>query len=151
MFDPKTVPSPYYRVAVKALIFNDDGQVLVVQNGEGLWEIPGGGWEHGESLRGCLDREIDEELGVGVATTTDIVMTYQGRNDKGYMALRLVVVATLASTDLRCGDGMVAARFVGASEFAALPMVSDDTPIKQLSADIRRLGLVHIKTRAIFG
>ena len=145
------MPSSYYRVAVKALIFNADGQVLVVQNGDGAWEIPGGGWEHGESFRGCLDREIDEELGVRVATTSDIIMTYQGRNDAGYMALRLVVVATLASADFNCGDGMVAARFVDAAEFAALPMVADDTPIKQLSADIWRLSLAQIKAQAIFG
>jgi len=60
---------------VKALIFNEANQILVVQNGDGNWEIPGGGWEHGESFRDCLEREIDEELAARVATNSGIVLT----------------------------------------------------------------------------
>jgi len=139
LFNPEILQSPHYRVAVKALIFNVEDKLLVVQNGDGDWELPGGGWEHGESFRDCLNREIDEELGVGVATTSGICMTYQGMNQRGYMALRLVAVVTLESSDFNYGDGMLAARFVDAAELADLQMVTDDAPIKQLSADIWQL------------
>jgi 8-oxo-dGTP diphosphatase len=135
----ENLPSPYYRVAIKVLIFNAAKRLLVVQNADGDWEIPGGGWEHDESLRACLDREVKEELGVKVATATDIAMTYRGLNKSGYVALRLVVTATLEGSDFTYGDSMQAGQFVDATELAALPMVDDDTPIKQLSDEIWRL------------
>jgi ADP-ribose pyrophosphatase YjhB (NUDIX family) len=57
-----TPPSPFYRVSVKALVFDRDGRLLVVQEPDGLWEVPGGGWEHGESFEECLARELAEEI-----------------------------------------------------------------------------------------
>jgi hypothetical protein len=54
--------SPFYRVSVKALVFDRDGRLLVVQEPDGLWEVPGGGWEHGESFEKCLARELAEEI-----------------------------------------------------------------------------------------
>lgn len=59
---PKT-PNAYYRVSVKALITNDEGKILVV-NERGLgWDLPGGGLDWGESAGGALKRELLEELG----------------------------------------------------------------------------------------
>ncbi len=59
---PKT-PNAYYRVSVKALITNDEGKILVV-NERGLgWDLPGGGLDWGESAGDTLKRELLEELG----------------------------------------------------------------------------------------
>lgn len=59
---PKT-PNAYYRVSVKALITNDEGKILVV-NERGLgWDLPGGGLDWGESAEDGLKRELLEELG----------------------------------------------------------------------------------------
>ena len=138
-FNSESLPSPYYRVAIKAIVFNEANKILVVQNEDGDWEIPGGGWEHSESFRDCLEREIDEELGAHVETASGIAITYQGINPRGYVALRLVTVVTLEGSDFSYGDGMLAAQFVGPAELDALPMVADDTPIKALSAEIWRL------------
>ena len=58
---PKT-PNAYYRVSVKALITNDEGKILVV-NERGLgWDLPGGGLDWGESAGDALKRELLEEL-----------------------------------------------------------------------------------------
>ncbi|MBN1119686.1 MAG: A/G-specific adenine glycosylase [Anaerolineae bacterium] len=54
-----------------AVIRENDGKVLIAQRREddmlgGLWEFPGGKREKGESLEGCLRREIREELGIEI-------------------------------------------------------------------------------------
>jgi 8-oxo-dGTP diphosphatase len=64
------VTAPLTRVAA-AVIVRADGQVLLAQRPpgkvyEGFWEFPGGKLEPGESPRAALDRELKEELGLGV-------------------------------------------------------------------------------------
>jgi mutator protein MutT len=60
-------------VAIGVLIETRDGRpcVLIARRPagavlSGLWELPGGKVESGESPRDCLVREFREELGVGV-------------------------------------------------------------------------------------
>lgn len=31
----------WYRISVKALIYNDDGDILLTQEGENKWDMPG--------------------------------------------------------------------------------------------------------------
>jgi len=58
---------PAARVGVGAVIIRD-GQVLLVKRGrepaKGLWAIPGGAVEPGETLQAAAEREILEETGV---------------------------------------------------------------------------------------
>ena len=56
---------------VTAAVIQRDGRVLLARrsHGEALggrWEFPGGKQEPGESLAGCLERELREELSVTV-------------------------------------------------------------------------------------
>ena len=59
-------------VGVGALIFNDQGKILLAQRGpkarneQGKWEIPGGKVEYGEKLEEAIVREVLEETGVVV-------------------------------------------------------------------------------------
>lgn len=55
----------FYRVSIKALIYQDN-KLLLVKEPNGKWELPGGGLEIGESFLSCLTREIKEEIGVNV-------------------------------------------------------------------------------------
>ncbi len=57
-------PSTFYRISLKAVIRNDQGEVLVNrERGHGNWSLPGGGWDHGETVTDCLKRELHEEVG----------------------------------------------------------------------------------------
>ncbi|MBD3279522.1 MAG: NUDIX domain-containing protein, partial [Candidatus Pacebacteria bacterium] len=53
-------------VGVGALIFNDEGHLLLTLRGEkaknerGKWEIPGGAVEFGETIEQALKREMKE-------------------------------------------------------------------------------------------
>ena len=51
------------RVSLKAVILDERGRTLVVkENGRDWWDIPGGGIEHGETLKEALARELYEEV-----------------------------------------------------------------------------------------
>lgn len=64
------IGTDYIGVGVGALIFNDQGKLLLCKRGkkarneQGKWEIPGGALEFGESLSDGLVREIKEELDI---------------------------------------------------------------------------------------
>jgi ADP-ribose pyrophosphatase YjhB (NUDIX family) len=64
------VPPQRPQLAVSASIFRDD-KVLLVRRarspGKGIYSLPGGRVEFGESLHTAVHREIDEETGVKIA------------------------------------------------------------------------------------
>lgn len=75
------------RPAVSAAIFRD-GQVLLGQRSkpplDGVWSLPGGHIEAGETALAAVTRELMEETGVtadiyGIADTADVVL----KNDDG--------------------------------------------------------------------
>ena len=65
-----SVPPSRPQLAVSASIFRDD-KVLLVRRarlpGKGVYSLPGGRVEFGESLHTALHREIDEETGLKIA------------------------------------------------------------------------------------
>jgi 8-oxo-dGTP diphosphatase len=65
--DPRLeeIISCLYRVATKAVVVAQD-KILLVQEEQGWYGLPGGGVEHGQDLRESLVREIEEELGAAL-------------------------------------------------------------------------------------
>jgi 8-oxo-dGTP pyrophosphatase MutT (NUDIX family) len=63
---------------VKALLVCD-GEVLFVRHtyGPDRWELPGGGVRHGEAPLAALHRELEEELGLTIATALPVT-THRG-------------------------------------------------------------------------
>ena len=57
-------PTDYlYRLSLKALITNTNGDILVVkETGRHYYDLPGGGMDHGEDFRQALARELAEEV-----------------------------------------------------------------------------------------
>lgn len=60
---------PHFHVTA-GLVWNN-GKVLITRRPEGshlsgYWEFPGGKQENGETLEACLEREIEEELGMKI-------------------------------------------------------------------------------------
>ena len=66
---PEVVPPSHPQLAVSAAIFRD-GKILLVRRAgalaRGLYSLPGGRVEFGESLHTALHREVDEETGLRI-------------------------------------------------------------------------------------
>jgi len=54
-----------FHVTVKGLVLDERGAVLLLRERSGIFDLPGGRLEHGESFAECLERECREEMGVG--------------------------------------------------------------------------------------
>jgi 8-oxo-dGTP pyrophosphatase MutT (NUDIX family) len=73
-------------VAVNAVVFNPAGEVLLTRRADnGLWCLPGGVMEPGESVVEAIEREVAEETGlraeitrlVGVYSDPNLVVAYR--------------------------------------------------------------------------
>ena len=56
-------------VSVAAMVYNDAGQILLVNSPWRGWEYPGGLIESGETFQEALHREVREEAGVEIEIT----------------------------------------------------------------------------------
>ena len=70
-------PLPHKQIGV-AVIWNDQGQILIDRRRPqgllgGLWEFPGGKIELGETVEDCIQREIQEELGIEIAVGSHLI------------------------------------------------------------------------------
>ena len=110
-------PSTIYRVVAKALITDATGKILVVKEGQDFWSLPGGGLEHGESTKDCLQREINEEIGINDVLIDEIVYSTNVYLDQRDIWMTWIVYkAKIDSLDFVFGDGVTDAKYIDINE-----------------------------------
>ena len=131
--DASRRPSP--RVVVVAVARNASGRVLLCRMPAdrgvfpGLWSLPGGGVEAGESLLGALAREVREELGVGLVSATPRMfkdLLHEKRSPSSeprpvYMVFQ-IYECRLSSEQLTLNEEFTEYVWASASELSGLPM-----------------------------
>jgi ADP-ribose pyrophosphatase len=131
-------------VAVGAVVFKDH-KVLLIQRAnppaKGLWAIPGGSVELGETLQQAAEREIQEETGINIQAGEPI-LTFDliERGPAGRVRFHYVIVdlnADYISGEPQPGDDAALAAWISAAELNHLT----------LSGKTREL----LKTRCGFG
>lgn len=117
------------QVAVGAIVVRD-GHVLLVRRGQapskGLWAIPGGRVELGETLKEAAEREIFEETGLTIRAgdpvhTFDVIQ----RDETGRPQFHYVIIDLLAEYlrgELQPGDDAQDVRWVSLDELEKLPI-----------------------------
>ena len=117
------------QIAVGAVVFRENRVLLVKRNQppeKGLWAIPGGRLELGETLKEAAEREVREETGV-IIQAGNPVYTFDliERDDQGRIRFHYVIVDLLA--DYITGDphptsDACEARWIGPRELDELPV-----------------------------
>ena len=106
---------------VGGLAYDSAGRLLLVRRrnepGRGLWSVPGGRVERGESDTEALVREMREETGLTVVPGELV-----GRVQRGPFTIT-DYRCTVTGGDLRAGDDALDARWCDAADVAALPLV----------------------------
>jgi 8-oxo-dGTP diphosphatase len=115
--------------AVGAIVIRD-GRVLLVRRGKppgkGLWAVPGGRVELGETLKEAAEREVREEAGLIIRAKSP-VYTFDviHRDDTGRIRFHYVIVDLLAdyvSGEPNPGSDAYDARWVTPQELEELPV-----------------------------
>jgi NAD+ diphosphatase len=104
--------------AVAALIADGQGRLLIVVRGEeprkGMWDLPGGFVDPGESAEDALRREVAEELGLQV-TSTRFLCSYPNTYEYGgvrYATIDLGFVCEVADANVTANREIAQVRFV---------------------------------------
>jgi 8-oxo-dGTP diphosphatase len=117
------------RIGVGAVVIKDD-KVLLVKRGispsKGLWAIPGGNMNLGETLKETAEREIMEETGVSIEAGDPIyAFDFMERDDEGTIRYHYVVIdlsAEYIKGEPRGADDALEARWCAWDELKNLPV-----------------------------
>ncbi len=110
---------------VGAVVTDEQGRVLMIKRGHepgaGLWSIPGGRIEPGETDAEALAREMLEETGLTVEVGR-LVGTVQRPGPGGAVLDIRDYAATVIGGTLAAGDDAADARWIRAEDLNALPL-----------------------------
>jgi len=119
-----TAPAPVIP-CVGAIITDAAGRLLLIKRGhepgKGLWSIPGGRVEPGETDEQAVIREVREETGLAVRAGRLIGAVRRPAPGGAVLDIR-DYAATVTGGTLTAGDDADDARWAGKAELAGLPL-----------------------------
>ena len=123
-------------VGVGAIVIKD-GRVLLVQRAappsQGLWAIPGGSLEAGETLQQGAEREIREETGITIRAGEPVYafdfLQYDDEKRLQYHFVIVDVEGEYLEGEVKAADDALAARWISPAELAGLPVSANTLKI----------------------
>jgi 8-oxo-dGTP pyrophosphatase MutT (NUDIX family) len=133
------IPNNFYCTSMKALILNETrDKFLVCKKESGVWVLPGGKLDYGESPQAGLRREILEEMNIEVTHIADnpsYFITGQTLRTKTWVA-NVIYKTSLAHLNFSPSDECVEIRFINkdtAEDIFLFPTVA--TLLKQFNLE----------------
>jgi 8-oxo-dGTP diphosphatase len=123
-------------MAVGAIVLKSDAVLLVCRGQEpqrGLWSVPGGGLELGESVRDGVVREVSEEASLDVRVV-ELVEVFEriARDAVGAVEFHYVVLDYLCEVtggELIAGDDASEVAWVSIDELSQWPLTAGLLPV----------------------
>lgn len=124
------IPNNFYCTSIKALVLNDSkNKFLVCKKETGVWVLPGGKLDFGESPQAGLRREIMEEMNIEaihVADNPSYFITGQTLHTKTWV-VNAIYVTLLADLNFTPSDECTEIQFIdkeSASDLILFPTVA---------------------------
>ncbi|HEY3895618.1 MAG TPA: NUDIX hydrolase [Pseudonocardiaceae bacterium] len=112
---------------VGAVVFNGAGRLLLIRRahepGRGLWSVPGGRVEPGESDHAAVIREVTEETGLAVEVVRWLGTVHRAAPGGAVFEIHDYRCRATGGT-IRAGDDADDARWCDEQDLAALPVVA---------------------------
>jgi len=137
---------PEPMVGVGGLLFNRHNQVLLIKRdkapAQGLWSVPGGKLEAGESLVECCRREMQEETGLEVNVLSIAAVVERRIENFHYVIVDFLVELVNQKNNIPVAASDVSeARWIDLEKIGAYPLVPGLLEIIQRTAADRNGGL----------
>lgn len=121
-----SAPAP--AIGVGGIVFNEREQVLLIQRNQrpalGLWSIPGGRQEPGESLAEACEREIFEETGLTVKAVSIVAVVERRIEEFHYVIIDFLASLEAAGDRLpQAGGDAAQARWIDVRQLPEYPLV----------------------------
>lgn len=113
-----------YRVSLKCLIRNEQGEVLVVkETGRAHWDLPGGGMDHGEDIHSAIAREMKEEVNLQGDFEYKIIDLDEPAHlrNHNFWQIRLVFLVQPSIMQFTAGDDGDEVAFMAPAQFENSP------------------------------
>ncbi len=127
---------PSYPIAAVGAVLVRNGSILLIQRGyppgKGLWAVPGGVIEVGESIEEAAVRELEEETGirakpVGIVWVANVVVREGGRVRYHYVIIDVAFDPRTVEGTLRPGGDAVDVAWMRMGEVVERSDVSETT------------------------
>lgn len=122
------------KVDVRAAVFRGDGEILLVrERADGLWSLPGGWLDVGESPREAAAREGREESGYVVTTGRLLAVLDKGKHPhppQPFVVIKIFIACAIAQDEPLKTDGVEVSEF-GFFGADALPPLSLDRVLSE--------------------
>lgn len=110
---------------VGAIVFDESGRLLLVKRAnppaQGLWSLPGGRQEPGESAMEGVVREVREETGLEVSVDREVGTVHRLAPSGDTYVIRDFLCSTVRAASVVAADDASDARFFTVDELFSLP------------------------------